>query len=120
MSRRSVTAWYPTPCKPRRAQLVPDPFDLQIADARSEIRQVRDWLTRPNTATLTACEPALERVVGSIQDLSLRLKTACVDRSPHCASAAMELADEIHEVQTLLSAAARLYYGRVHKLSPTS
>jgi hypothetical protein len=99
---------------------VPDPFDLQIADARSEVRQVRDWLTRPNTATLTACEPALERAVGSIQRLAGLLETAAVDPALHLQPAVLELANEIQEVQTLLSAAARLYFGRVHKLSPTS
>jgi hypothetical protein len=98
---------------------MPDSFDRQIADARIEIRQVRDWLTRPNTATLTACEPALERAVGSMQGLSQHLETARVDPSPHLKSVAMELADEIQEVQTLLSAAAKRYFGRVHNLSPS-
>ena len=99
---------------------MPDSLDFQVAEARNEIRQVRDWLTRPNTATLTACEPALERAVGSIQELSQHLDTAREDPSPHLKTAAMELADEIQEVQTLLAAAAKLYVGRVHKLSPTS
>jgi len=97
-----------------------DTQELQISAARDEIRQVYEWLMRPNTATLAACEPALERAVSSMRALSRHLERLPQIPPAELKAAAVELASEIARVQILLATAAKLYLGRMRELSGSS
>lgn len=85
-----------------------------LAEARIELRQVREWLQRPSAETLEACVPALERAIGEVREL-LHCPV-----SPALGPAALEAAHEVLQTQALLAAAGQLYFGRLRRLSDSA
>ena len=83
--------------------------------ARSELRQVRDWLLRPTAETMSACVPALERAILCLTEVS-RLAPP-VSRSSPLISATAALAQELRQVRALFLAAGQLYFGAMRRFS---
>jgi len=82
----------------------------RIDEARDEIRQVCEWLSRPSAETMEACAPALERAVARVNELS-------VDLQPGMIEDLRALAVEIHVAHVLLAAAGELHCGRMRRLA---
>jgi hypothetical protein len=79
-----------------------------LAQARDELRQVREWLSRPSAQTMSACPPALLRAIACFAEPA---------PNHDCAADAATLARDIADTQILLTAAAQLYLGSIRRLA---
>ena len=86
-----------------------------VADAHSELCQVREWLLQPSTQTLEACPPAIERAVAYVHELSAQIDPS--QPNPDLLQPLVALSKEIRSEQRLLNSAAALHFGRLRRIT---